>query len=271
MSEGLSYLSSSAIMTDAHEERVREFPSNDIPPEVDALGTAEAVHQPHPVWATLANCRYLMAGVLLAGGGAILGFCYQQWRHQTDWDLMSLAGLGLVALLCLAGAFVLTSLPSQKATVFLYPRAAVIAASGKLTLIPWRHLLYANGRIWTADGQKFYCGLLDRYDTFEERVWDYSLKYWLPEALAKVQAGGIVTAGPLAVSATHVSYCGKSAKWEEVTEMLVVVGRFYQLNITTKGSKLFHWATINMHEIPNARCMEQLLIRICPEHLLKTK
>jgi hypothetical protein len=34
---------------------------------------------------------------------------------------------------------------------------------------------------------------------------------------------------------------------------------------------VFHWATINMHEIPNARCMEQLLIRICPEHVLKAK
>ena len=271
MSEGLSYLTSTAILVDVQEERIREFPTNDIPPEIHALGTAEAVHQPHPVWATLANCRYLLAGVLLAGGGAWIGFCYQYLRHQAHWDFMTLAGFGLVALLCLGGAFFLTALPSQRATVFLYPGAAVIAEGGKLTLIPWKFLLYANGRIWTTEGHKFYCGLVERYDAFEERVWDYSLKHWLPGALQTVQAGGTVTVGPLSVSAAQISYCGKTATWQDVTEMIVVMGRFYQLNIRTKGSAVFHWATINMHEVPNARCMEQLLMRICPEHLLKAE
>ena len=62
----------------------------------------------------------------------------------------------------------------QRSTFFLYPRACVVASGGRLTLIPWKHLLYANGSIWTSEGQRFYCGLLEQYEMFEERVWDYS-------------------------------------------------------------------------------------------------
>ncbi len=263
MSDSLHYLSGLSILSDTLEDRVREFTSGAVPPEIHALGSAEAVHHPHPVWAMLANSRYLLAGVLLAAGGACLGVCCFQR------ELLPLLGIGLLALLCLGGAFALTAIPVQRATFFLYPRACVVACGGRLTLIPWKHLLYANGRIWTTDGQRFYCGLLEQSSTFEERVWDYSLKFWLPDALERVKAGGTVTVGPLAVSAKHISYCGKKTAWDDVTQMLVIVGRFYQLNLSTKESSLFHWATINMHEIPNARCMEQLLIRICPQHLLK--
>jgi hypothetical protein len=271
MSDALSVLGGSSILTAAQEERVREFTSNQIPTEISALGSAEAVHQPNPLWATLANCRYILAGVLLAAGGAGLGFAWRVFQSQGDWRTLSLAGFGLFALACLGAAFALTAMPVQRATFFLYAKAIVIASGGKLTLIPWKHVLFTNGWLWTSEGQRFYCGLLERHDAFEERIWDYSLKHWLPEAMAKVKGGGVITVGPLTVSQTHVSYCGKSVKWEDITQMQVIVGRFYQLNFHTKESSLFHWATINMHEIPNARCMEQLLVRICPERLLKVQ
>jgi hypothetical protein len=271
MSDAMSLLGTASILTAAHEERVREFSAGQVPPEIQALGSAEAVHQPHPLWATLANCRILLAGVLLAAGGACLGLAWLQFRNPGDWGALSMAGFGVVALGCLAGAFVLAAMPVQRATFFLYPRAVVIADAGKLTLIPWKHALYSSGRLWTSEGQRFYCGMIARFDAFEERIWDYSLKHWLPDAMNKIKAGGVVTVGPLAVSQSDVSYCGKTAKWDDITQMQVTVGRFYQLNFHTKESSLFHWATINMHEIPNARSMEQILVRVCPERLLKVK
>ena len=81
MSDSLHYLSGLSILADTVEERVREFTASAVPPEIQALGSAEAVHHPHPVWAMLANSRYLLAGVLLAAGGVALGMCSMQfWR-----------------------------------------------------------------------------------------------------------------------------------------------------------------------------------------------
>ena len=52
-----------------------------------------------------------------------------------------------------------------------------------------------------------------------------------------------------------------------MSKLIVIVGRLYQLSVFT--SSWVCWAEVNLHKVPNARPMQQLIANICPSHLLQ--
>jgi hypothetical protein len=254
------------------EERVQQFEGDEIPREVQALGQPERVYRPSPLFSTLLRAKYLLAiapPAILAGlYWLIYADMSGKGELQKLMDPLVLGVFGGLFVGALALSFFIARMPSTTATVFFYQRAAVVAEGNRLTLIPWKHLLFDRDRIRTPHGPSFYCGWVEDHDRFEERIWELSAEHWLPEALARIQAGETVTAGELGISATHISFQGKTAAWTEVTHLVVVVGRIYQLNISTTQSRLFSWALVNLHNIPNARAVVDLIGKVAPPHLL---
>ena len=154
------------------------------------------------------------------------------------------------------------------ATVFFYRQAAVVADGDRLVLIPWQHLLWLPGKILTPEGDVFHCGWMQDHDRFEEAIWALSEEFWVPAALKKIQAGQAVPCGDLGISASGITWKGKTAAWEDIARLVIIVGRAYRLNIATKGSWI-DWASIDLHQVPNARAIERLISQLAPDRLLK--
>jgi hypothetical protein len=265
------YLGSSAALGGGSRDGILQFDDGDVPSEIQALGAPQRVHKPNPLAAKLAGWRYLFAFLLVGGLGSLyaLIFLELQKRGQLDQlvDPYAWFTFGIIGAVAVGAAIWLVRLRPATATVFFYPTAAVIADAGKLTLIPWDQLLWLPGRILTSEGHSFACGWMEDHDRFEEAIWERSAEHWVPAALAKVKAGQTVKAGELAVSAAQIGYAGKTAAWEEVTNMILIHGRRYQLNVYTQS--WIAWAEINLYTIPNARAIERLLSSIAPPRLLK--
>ncbi|HZN34102.1 MAG TPA: DUF6585 family protein [Pirellulaceae bacterium] len=262
----ISFLSSLSALPSA--DQVREYPGSDVPPEIQALGSPREVHRPGS-FAALANFRYPLAALVVAAFGGLAYILYQDLASKNQLDGNALFVFAVIGALAVSFAALILRIPVTNSTVFFYSRAAVVAQKDKLTLIPWKQLLYRRSTISTPEGRQFYCGWLESFDTFEERIWEYSAEHWLPEAEAKIKAGETVKVGELAISAKDISYQGRTTTWDRVTRLLLLVGRVYQLHISTKDTWC-QWATIDMHQIPNARAVQQLITNICPPHLLTT-
>ena len=270
MSQSYAFPSALADVSFA-DDRVRQFEGSEMPLEIQALGEPEQIYRPNPLFSSLLRGRYILAALLPAGLAGLYWILFDDLQRKGQlgqlWDPLVLGVFGAIFLGTVVGSMFLAQMPVTRATVYFYRRAAVVAEGNQLTLIPWKHLLFVRDRISTPEGQQFYCGWLEGHDRFEEQIWEQSAEHWAPAAVARINAGETVTVGDLGVSATHISYKGKTAAWEEVSSLILVVGRLYQMNITTKGSFL-PWAWVNMHEIPNARAMQQVITSICPQHLL---
>jgi hypothetical protein len=264
------YLGSTAASSGARDG-ILQFGAGDVPPEIEALGSPERVHKPSPIGATLGSCRYLFAFliVLVVGSMFAIVIVEEQKKGQLSQltDPLVLVVSGIIGASVVGAAIWLTRLKPATATVFFYQEAAVIADANKLTLIPWKHLLWLPGRIFTSEGHNFRCGWMEDHDRFEEAIWERSAEHWVPAALKKVKAGETVMAGDLSLSATHIGFAGKIAAWDEVTSLVIIVGRRYQLNVFT--TSWLAWAEVQLHKIPNARAVERLLTTIAPARLLK--
>jgi hypothetical protein len=268
MSQGLSsYFSGLSVLPSPAPERVAEFPASDEPVEIRALGEPQCVFKPGSL-ANLASFRYPLAALVALGAAGVAVALHQDLVRKNQLDGNALFVFGVLGALASFVVAVLIALPITTATVFCYSQAAVVADRNKLTLIPWTQLLYSQSRIATPEGRQFYCGWLENFSAFEEQIWDYSAEHWLPAAVARVKAGETVTAGDLAVNAREISYQRKTLAWDQVTRLVLVTGKRYQLNIGANGS-WFDWAAIDLHQIPNARSVEQLITSICPSRLLK--
>jgi len=156
MSQSFTYSSGLSVRPSSACDRVLEFQGDDVPPEIQALGPPERVHRPSPLLCTLVSCRYLFYLLFLAGIGTGFVLIYQEMKLKNQLDQLTdpwvLAGAGLLGALALGGAVAMTRIPVTRATVFFYPRAAVVAEGNKLTLIPWKHLLVFPDRICTSEG-----------------------------------------------------------------------------------------------------------------------
>jgi hypothetical protein len=110
---------------------------------------------------------------------------------------------------------------------------------------------------------------MEDHDRFEEAIWERSAELWVPEALKKVRAGETVTCGELSVSASAIGWKGKTATWEEVTRLVIVLGQVYRMSISTRAAS-WKSATIDLYQVPNARAVEQLISQVAPSRLLKS-
>jgi hypothetical protein len=265
------YLGSTAAAGGGARDGILQFDAGDVPPEIEALGAPERVHKPSPLGGTLASCRYLFAFLLVGGIGSLFAIIFLELQKKGQLDQLAdpyaWTAFGIIGAVALAGAVWLTRIKPATATVFFYAKAAVIADADKLTLIPWQHLLWLPGRILTSEGHAFTCGWMEDHDRFEEAIWERSAEHWVPAALKKVKAGETVTTGDLSLSATHIGVAGKLAAWEEVTSLVIIVGRRYQLNVFT--TSWLAWAEVQLHKVPNARAVERLISSIAPPRLLQ--
>lgn len=254
-------------------DRVQQFDASDLPSEIAALGQAERVYAPNPIAFKLAGWRHLLAFLVVAviGGLFALIFIGLKQRNQLDQlaDPAAWFTFGIIGATAIGVAIWLTTIRATTATVFFYRQAAVVAEGDRLTLIPWQHLLWLPGQILTAEGHKFLCGWMEDHDRFEEAIWARSEEFWVPAALKRVRAGETVTAGDLAVSTSAIGWKGKTASWDDVTQLIILIGRVFRLNISTRASSLRWWASIDMHQVPNARAMERLISQVAPARLLK--
>ena len=265
------YLGSSALSGGSSRDGVLQFDAGDVPAEIEALGPPERVHKPHTLGQKLAGWRYLFACLLVGGIGSLFAIIFLELQKKGQLDQLvdpyAWFTFGIIGAVAIGAAVWLVRIKPATATVFFYAKAAVIADAGKLTLIPWPQLLWLPGRIFTSEGHSFTCGWMEDHDRFEEAIWQRSAEHWVPAALAKVKAGQTVTAGALALSATQIGYAGKSAAWEDVTNLVIIHGRRFQLNVYTQS--WLAWAEINLYTIPNARAVERLISSIAPPRLLK--
>ena len=267
-----SFASSGGLRTQACD-RVQQFDASELPSEIAALGEAERIYAPSPVAAKLGSWRHACAFGMVAGIAGLFALIFLDLQRKGQLDQLADPGVfgvfGIIGASCVGVAIWMTRLKPTTATVFFYRQAAVVAEGDRLTLIPWQHLLWLPGQILTAEGHKFYCGWMEDHDRFEEAIWARSEEFWVPSALKRVRAGETVTAGDLAVSASGIGWKGKTASWDDVTQLVIVVGRVFRLNISTRASSLRSWANIDMYQVPNARAMERLISQVAPSRLLK--
>lgn len=251
--------------------RVLTFDASEVPPEVASLGQAEAMVRPSAFWGTLVKCRYVLAFLIVAATGGTYAVIFEQARIKGQLDqLLSvpvLAVLGAIGSVFMIMAVLVCRLSPDMATVLFYGEAALVTQGNRCALIPWKQLLWRPGIISTPDGQEFRCTWMENHDRFEERIWALTAEHWVPAALEKIQAGETVTCGDLSISSTHVGYKEKTIPWTDVTGLMIQVGKIYRLVISNSG--FFAWATIDLHQIPNARGIEQLIASVCPRRLLQ--
>jgi hypothetical protein len=255
-------------------DRVLHFDgSGGMPAEIAALGEAEAIYEPNQIAYKLAGWRHLLAFLVVAVIGGLIALVFVGLAQRGELDQLAdptvWVAFGIIGATAVGVAIWLTTLKRTTATVFFYRQAAVVAEENRLSLIPWQHLLWLPGKILTDDGSTFYCGWMQDHDRFEEAIWAHSDEFWVPAALKKIQAGQTVTCGDLGISGSGITWKGKTASWEDVSRLVIVVGRWYRMNIATSGSWI-EWASIDLYQVPNARAIERLISHVAPPRLLKS-
>lgn len=271
MGQTFSFLPPMPVFLARDVNRVLHFTADEVPPEVQSLGQAEAMVRPSAVWTTLVKCRYVLAFLIVAATGGTYAVIFEQARIKGQLDQMlsvpGLAVFGGLGLLFLGLAVLVCRMSPDMATVLFYGEAAVVTQGNKCALIPWKQLLWRPGIISTSGGQEFRCTWMENHDRFEERIWALTAEHWVPAALERIQAGETVTCGDLSISSTHVGYKDQTIPWTDVTGLMIQVGKIYRLAISNSG--FFAWATVDLHQIPNARGIEQLIASVCPRRLLQ--
>ena len=178
MTSSFAYLSLPAAFSNSACDRVLQFDGSDVPPEIEGARPGRANFPPQPAGIDAGELpvfvRLPARGEPRGGRGDDLLGPETQGPIGSDGQSRGVGRVWCDRAVCLAGAVWLARIKPTIATVFFYRQAAVIAEGDRLTLIPWQHLLWLPGRIFTSEGLEFRCGWMEEHDRFEEAVWERS-------------------------------------------------------------------------------------------------
>lgn len=239
--------------------------ASEVPAEVLALGPADHIHKPGPLFMLAREQPILVtgAGLFLVAApmaGMALG------GLDGGFVMLGLFAVVIVGVLIALLPFLQRDLPSY----LVFPDALVEVKGDEFAVIPWDQIkeLNAPRTVVTNDGQQFpLSGMVQDlgrlYDAVQSRLHDRLM----PAIRSELNAGQAVPFGRFTLSRTTLGYDSKEVSWDRVSSMQIIVrGGNRSLNIW--DGHILPWCSANLSAVPNDWLFLDALRSVCPPHLL---
>lgn len=237
---------------------------NAPPKEIAALGRAEVVAAPSPIFTIPVGQPLVLLGVggVIFVSGLVLAAALPM-RFLFVPITVACAGAAVAASPWLLRAL----MPQTPPTYTCYRTTLVIQEADRAVLVPWSDILewLATDSSFATVDQRFRLSpFVSNRSPVIGRLHDALITNQLPPALAQLEAGSVVHFGEFAVSRTSLDYRGDSIPWEKVSGIIFnVTQQAYVLTI--KGSLMPR--SLPITGTPNHWVLMAVISRACPKHL----